>query len=574
MSCAIFVLWYLSGLTDVYAPQSLSNAPQPGTGSREDSSYHWTKTSERYPVRSMIPLPSGPPEKLPRLQHTFEAESDEFRAIREERMAAVKESFTHTWESYKKSAWMRDELAPLSGEYITSFGGWAATLVDSLDTLWIMGLHDDFEAAVYAVGEIDFSTTEAEVLNVFETTIRYLGGFLGAYDLSNGKYPGLLVKAIECADLLYTAFDTPNRMPVTRWHWREASSKQPQEASETALIAEIGSLTLEFTRLSKLTEDSKYFDAVQRISNEFDKAQSKTWLPGLWPVLMNAKSKTFVDTFFTLGGMSDSLYEYFPKQYMLLGGLSQQYKKLYEDSLVAAKKYLFFRPMTPDNSDILFSGNARWDERGRKVQLDPQGQHLGCFTGGMVAIGAKLFDQSDDLTIARQLVDGCVWAYDSMVTGIMPETFHMVRCDDPADCVWDEEKWRAAIALRQRDNEDTKSMTTEERVQYMIKERRLPLGYSDIRDRRYILRPEAIESVFILYRLTGNATLQDVAWRMFTAIEKHTRTDLANAAIEDVTLETPKKQNRMESFWLAETLKYFYLIFSEPDVVSLDDYVL
>ena len=61
---------------------------------------------------------------------------------------------------------------------------------------------------------------------------------------------------------------------------------------------------------------------------------------------------------------------------------------------------------------------------------------------------------------------------------------------------------------------------------------------------------------------------------MFQAIEKHTRTDIASSAINDVTSETPEKLNEMESFWLGETLKYFYLIFSEPDLISLDEYVL
>jgi len=61
---------------------------------------------------------------------------------------------------------------------------------------------------------------------------------------------------------------------------------------------------------------------------------------------------------------------------------------------------------------------------------------------------------------------------------------------------------------------------------------------------------------------------------MFQAIEKHTRTDLAYAAIKCVTIEEPEKDDGMASFWLAETLKYFFLIFSEPDVVSLDQFVL
>ena len=87
-------------------------------------------------------------------------------------------------------------------------------------------------------------------------------------------------------------------------------------------------------------------------------------------------------------------------------------------------------------------------------------------------------------------------------------------------------------------------------------------------------RPEAIESLFILYRLTGDRSLPEKAWKMFQAIEKYTRTEIAYSTIEDVTVLDTKSVDRMESFWTAETLKYFYLIFSEPNLISLDEYVL
>jgi mannosyl-oligosaccharide alpha-1,2-mannosidase len=87
-------------------------------------------------------------------------------------------------------------------------------------------------------------------------------------------------------------------------------------------------------------------------------------------------------------------------------------------------------------------------------------------------------------------------------------------------------------------------------------------------------RPEAIESVFILYRLTGDSSLPDRAWNMFNSIIKLTKTPIAHAGLDDCTVQPVEQQDRMESFWLAETLKYFYLIFSEPNVISLDEYVL
>jgi mannosyl-oligosaccharide alpha-1,2-mannosidase len=89
-----------------------------------------------------------------------------------------------------------------------------------------------------------------------------------------------------------------------------------------------------------------------------------------------------------------------------------------------------------------------------------------------------------------------------------------------------------------------------------------------------VTRPEAIESVFVLYRITGDSRYQDIAWKMFKAIEVATKTDFSYSSIPDVTILDDKRSDASESFWMAETLKYFYLIFSEPDLISLDDYVL
>src|SRR5258708_6994774 len=88
------------------------------------------------------------------------------------------------------------------------------------------------------------------------------------------------------------------------------------------------------------------------------------------------------------------------------------------------------------------------------------------------------------------------------------------------------------------------------------------------------LRPEAIESVFIMWRITGDQYWADSGWDMFKAIQAHTTTELAHSAIDNVMNPAPGKVDEMESFWLAETLKYFYLLYSEPTVVSLDEYVL
>lgn len=280
----------------------------------------WHTRKEQYPVSSIIQLPAGDPVDIPKIQFDFKQESPEARETRLTRRDAIKESFKHAWRGYKSNAWLHDEVGPISGTKKDPFGGWSATLVDSLDTLWIMGLMDEFDEAVAAVKKIDFTTAEVSVLNVFETTIRYLGGLLSIHDLTGGQYPVLLDKAIELGEMLYVAFDTPNRMPMLRWDWKKAKKGTKQQASNNVVVAELGSLTVEFTRLAQLTGESKYFDAVQRITNELQAQQHDTKLPGLWPIGVDARTPQFtVDSAFSFGAMADSLYEYLPKVNLALG---------------------------------------------------------------------------------------------------------------------------------------------------------------------------------------------------------------------------------------------------------------
>ena len=182
---------------------------------------NWKDYSQHYPVQSIIPLPTGVPKPIPRIQHEFEREFVSDRRERLKRRNAVREAFRHSWTGYRRYAWMHDEVRPISGGYRDHFGGWGATLVDALDSLRLMELENEFAMAVASLKKIDFTNAGIDILNIFETTIRFLGGLLSAYDMSDAKHPILLEKAIQLGDMLYVAFDTPNRMPVTRWYWRQ-----------------------------------------------------------------------------------------------------------------------------------------------------------------------------------------------------------------------------------------------------------------------------------------------------------------------------------------------------------------
>jgi mannosyl-oligosaccharide alpha-1,2-mannosidase len=183
---------------------------------------HWQKQIEHFPVepKSIIKLPSGKPKPIPKIQYAFKSESSAAKTDREGKLSVIKGVMQRAWDGYKQHAWMHDELKPVSGTNRDPFAGWGATMVDALDTLWIMGMRDEFEDAVKAVEKIDFTTTTRADIPLFETTIRYLGGFIAAYDLSDRKYKALLTKAVELAEILISAFDTPNRMPQTYYYWR------------------------------------------------------------------------------------------------------------------------------------------------------------------------------------------------------------------------------------------------------------------------------------------------------------------------------------------------------------------
>lgn len=482
---------------------------------------------------------------------------------------------------------------------------------------------------------------------------------------------------------------------------------------------------------------------------------------------------------------------------------------MYLKTVEAIRKDMLFRPMIPGNQDVLFSGAISKSlgpqlpgNPAPPVVMTPEVEHLTCFIGGMVGMGAKIFELQGDLDLAKKLADGCVWAYEAFASGIMPEGALVVPCEDKSDCTWDEETWHLALdpfgekareeqiavyienkakmgaereeALRiaeaetaaakeiadskektkiiesepqielvhagstsqldtpvtgeiskpldatltsdtlkpvespvsskspkpkttpldanrflkdepespqKRGVEDLKTteprhgveaiqddsdqtpfpekseprpdtdlktasaqksplgdarsanlrkapsvettsikdivpsegnshkpiqdnnvaiepesefpffdptattnettavdnlmpLTHKQAVDSRIEQEGLPPGFTSIRSRKYILRPEAIESVWYMYRITGDPIWQQKGWKMFEAVIAATSAEFGHSAIDDVTLKEPAQTDEMESFWLAETLKYFYLLFSTPDTISLDGWVL
>jgi len=154
---------------------------------------------------------------------------------------------------------------------------------------------------------------------------------------------------------------------------------------------------------------------------------------------------------------------------------------MYEGAIRAIKQNILYRPMTPDDLDILVAGQVSSDGSvpPENLTTEPQAQHLGCFAGGMLALASKVFNNREDLADARKLVEGCLWAYEALPLGIMPEIMHLVPCDHRNNCTWDEKIWKDAIVSSYPDKKPPE--------QWIQTERLVP-GVIIIDDRRYILR--------------------------------------------------------------------------------------
>jgi mannosyl-oligosaccharide alpha-1,2-mannosidase len=149
--------------------------------------------------------------------------------------------------------------------------GWGASAIDALSTALVMGNAQIVNQILEHIPTIDWSVSaDDEVVSLFETTIRYLGGLLAGYDLLTGplsdladdqsQVPILLQQARYLANNLTFAFDTPTGIPHNQIYLGNKSN----DGDPTNGIATIGTLVLEWTHLSDLTGDASYGQLAQK----------------------------------------------------------------------------------------------------------------------------------------------------------------------------------------------------------------------------------------------------------------------------------------------------------------------
>ncbi|NXP54096.1 MA1C1 mannosidase, partial [Heliornis fulica] len=438
------------------------------------------------------------------------------------------------WDNYKQYALGKNELRPLTknGHIGNMFGGLrGATVVDALDTLYIMELEEEFQEAKKWV-EKSFDLNVNGEASLFEVNIRYIGGLLAAYYLTGEEV--FKSKALELGEKLLPAFNTPTGIPRgvinlgrqemrslfspcsgMSWSWGWASAG-------SSILAEFGTLHLEFLHLSELSGNPVFADKAStsqlglQVLNRVEKPQ------GLYPNFLSPVTGNWVQHHVSIGGLGDSFYEYLIKSWLMSDKKDSEAKKMYDDALEAIEKHLVKKS----------AGGLTYIAEWRGGILDHKMGHLACFSGGMIALGAEHTGEERKqhyVDLAAEITNTCHESYARSDTKLGPEAF---RFDAGGE----------AMATR-------------------------------LSERYYILRPEVVESYMYMWRLTHDPKYRQWGWEVVKALEKHCRVEAGFSGIRDVYTTTPTHDNMQQSFFLAETLKYLYLLFCEDDVLSLDDWV-
>eukprot|EP00928_Gymnodinium_smaydae_P098987 TRINITY_DN932_c1_g1_i1.p1 TRINITY_DN932_c1_g1~~TRINITY_DN932_c1_g1_i1.p1 ORF type:complete len:595 (-),score=144.26 TRINITY_DN932_c1_g1_i1:130-1914(-) len=525
---------------------------------------------------------------------------------------AIREATRHAWAAYERHAWGADELRPLSRGGFDWFGsGLAFTLIDSLDTLWLMGLNAELQRArEFVMKEWPGKLSRFKGgVNTFETTIRVLGGLLGAFAATgDGAY---LKAAALMGQQLLPALRTQSGVPYSDVELGSGAAYAPDGAPHSSL-SEATSIQLEFKYLAALLRkhggrrqrlmademqklSDRAMEAIQQAGLRYHEAGNGLKLhAGLVPIYVSVKTGQFQQSStVTLGARGDSYYEYLLKQYLQTDKREKHFLQRYLVAIEGVCGQLLRRSST----GLTFIGELL---NGEVSSFSPKMDHLVCFLPGTLALGhmhdvdSKRLAEScpglSHLDLAVALMETCVSMYKT-TTGLAPEIVWFAESEGSADTYGE--------------------MTIKERDAFSL------------------LRPETVESLFLLWRVTRDQRWRDAGWELFEALNRHARVELpegdgfavienvnaeAVATAADLDAETPsgsagaaaadaraedagagvrdaaggtkaapprqqrvlniQRRDKMESFFLAETLKYLFLLFEDDErVLPLDEVV-
>ncbi|KAL0570546.1 hypothetical protein V5O48_011413 [Marasmius crinis-equi] len=529
-----------------------------------------------------LPPPIGHPHRPP-----FRKPFEDSSGLWQYRANEVRNAFIHAYEGYKKHAWRADELKPVTSEKVDNFNGWGVTIYDALDTMIIMGLDDYFNEAVKIIAEEDFSLSPKDFAPFFETIIRYLGGLLSAYALSGN--PILLQKADELGHALMPAFNTTSGLPMYAVNTLTGATRGSWVGG--TLWAEALSNQLEFKYLAHLTGKKEYFEKSEAV---MEVMYTSNITDGFFPTQWDTQTGLPRNSQFSVGAFADSAHEYLLKQWLLTSGSEPKIRDLYIQASTSIINNLLF---VPPNRDILYVTDTTFSSSTSRSAYPHSPshtfEHLSCFLPGLLALGAATLDFDDETRdlhawAAEGLAYTCWLSYADQKTGLGPDEMDMKFVPEPlitaTDTMTEDEGSHVEAPPPKRPNGlwiDLVEQWKKEGKPYRRPPglREVPpefrpgrRGYSN-RKSSYLLRPETVESFYILWRTTGDERWRDRGWAVFQAIEKYAKTESGYASISTVDSGDPILKDEQPSYFLAETLKYLYLLFTDEELIPLDKWV-
>lgn len=235
----------------------------------------------------------------------------------------------YAWRGYKQYASGYDALRPISKQgqnwYSSSL---LMTPVDAFDTFILLKMkYEAGEAKAMIFKDLSFDRNME--VQLFEVSIRFLGGLLSSYELDGD--PRFLNLAKDLGKRLLPAFRSPTGMPYRFINLQTGKTRDPMSNP-----AEIGTYLLEFGKLTQYTGDSVYYKTAKKASFEVYKRRSKIGLVG---TVIDVNTGNWINTESQIGARIDSYYEYLFKAWLLFG--DKECKAAWETSNSAIIKYLY-----------------------------------------------------------------------------------------------------------------------------------------------------------------------------------------------------------------------------------------
>ena len=497
------------------------------------------------------------------------------------RREQVKKAMEISWAGYEKYAWGMyadpspiyttplteltgyDEYHPVSktGKQMVPPTGLGWIIIDALDTLMLMNM----TTAVSHAREWISTTLTYDLdhdVNTFETTIRMLGGLLAAHYLqsehpslcpvdlrTNGGEDLYLEKASDLADRLLSAFETDTGIPWSSVNLKQLVGIRSHADGGAASLAEATSVQLEMKYIAKLTGEKTYWDKAERVMKAVDDANAAD---GLMPIFISPATGKFTTSNIRLGSRGDSYYEYLIKQYLQTEKTEPVYLELWDESLKGMKKHLV--TYTEGSNMTIIAERPK----GLDGELSPKMDHLVCFMPGTMALAAtegltlsearkqgKLTEKAEqDLQLAAEIMKTCMGMYRSTATGLAPEITYFKIHDPPVPMSSpDAEVIVSTSDFSSKGRDDGKW-----KEDFIVKPA----------DTHNLQRPETVESLFYMWRITGDVVYREWGWEIFEAFVRHTAVEGGPEGVEGFSSiqnvnaaegESVGWRDNMESFW-------------------------